>query len=327
MRAAGFTVAITPKNFDAEAERYLVEAGCSPLHIPLPEGCSDGDLDEDALAAALSTSDAWIVGHAHVTASLLRRLPRLKVVCRRGVGHERVDARAVAALGKAATVAVGGNDAAVADHAVGLMLAVARRHRECQMRLARGEWFIPIGTDLFRKTVGVIGPGRIGRGVAARLAGFECRVLLCGRNDGGTSLDHVLEEADFITLHMPLTSQTRFLIGEGAIVRMKRTAILINTARGGLVDDAALLRALQEGRLGGAGLDVFASESDPAYAPVTQALLQLPNVVATPHSAGSTRESLQKTNLVAARCAVAALHGAPLDPSCVVADGRSHRSG
>src|SRR5207249_3771236 len=104
-------------------------------------------------------------------------LPRLQVICRRGVGYERVDVQAVKALAKVATIAVGGNDAAVADHAIGLMLAVGRRHRECQARLARGDWSIPIGSDLYRKTVGVIGMGRIGRGVVARLAGFECRIL------------------------------------------------------------------------------------------------------------------------------------------------------
>jgi D-3-phosphoglycerate dehydrogenase len=332
MKSPEFSVVVTQRNFDAESEALLRENGCSLRAVPLPDGQSDAELDEDTLAAALAEADAWIVGHARVTRSLLERLPRLQAICRRGVGYERVDVQAVKALAKVATIAVGGNDAAVADHAIGLMLAVARRHRECEVRLARGDWSIPIGGDLYRKTVGVVGLGRIGRGVVARLRGFECRILACSagltaadaRALGceAATLDEVIAQSDFLTLHAPLTPETRLLIGEDALARMKPTAVLINTARGGLVDDGALLSALQEQRLGGAGLDVFLSESEPAYGVVTEALLAQRNVVATSHSGGSTTESLQRTNLVAARCAVAVLRGTPLDPACVVADGR-----
>lgn len=166
-----FSIVVTKRNFDAAAEQYLRENGCSLRAVPLPEGRSDAELAEDVLASALAEADAWIVGHARVTRSLLERLPRLRAVCRRGVGYERVDVQAVRALRKVATIAVGGNDAAVADHTLGLMLAVARRHRECERRLSRGDWSIPVGSDLYRKTVGVIGLGRIGRGVVARSPG------------------------------------------------------------------------------------------------------------------------------------------------------------
>lgn len=333
MAQTTWNVVITQRNFDASSLLELESHGCVPQSVPLAVGQGDGDLDEDALAAALAEADAWIVGHAHVTRSLLARLPRLQVVCRRGVGYERVDTQAVRDLGKVATIAVGGNDAAVADHALGLMLAVAHRFREGQLRLACGDWSIPVGTDLFRKTVGVVGLGRIGRGVVARLRGFDCRVLVCDpvaderyAAESGvtfTDLDTLLAQSDYVSLHAPLTDETRHMIGREALARMQRTAILVNTARGGLVDDAALLEALQQGRIAGAGLDVFASEADPASSPATQALLQLPTVVATPHSGGSTTESLQRTNLIAARNAVAVLQGARPDAACVIADGRA----
>jgi D-3-phosphoglycerate dehydrogenase / 2-oxoglutarate reductase len=137
----------------------------------------------------------------------------------------------------------------------------------------------------------------------------------------------VIEQSDFVTLHAPLTPQTRFMIDAAALARMKKTTVLINTARGGLVDDKALLAALEAHRIGGAGLDVFVSESDPDYVATTETLLKLPTVIATSHSGGSTTESLERTNLVAARCAVAVLRGSALDPACVIADGRVGASG
>ncbi len=198
-----------------------------------------------------------------------------------------------------------------------------------------GDWRILTGSDLSRKTVGVIGLGRIGRSVVRRLSGFEARVLVhspttsagTGRDLGVelTSLEALLEQSDYVTVHAPLTPQTRFMIDEAAIRRMKPGAFLINTARGGLVEDAHLLAALESGHLGGAGLDVWVSESDPAYRPVSEALLALPNVVGTPHSAASSKEGLDRTNRVAARAVVAVLDGGDPAPECVVADGRPGR--
>lgn len=322
-----YTVVVSQRNFDTASFEYLAEHGCAVLLVPLPEGKGDGDLSENELVTELLGADAWIVGHARVTGSLLRRLPRLKAICRRGVGYERVDTAAVAALRKVATIAVGGNDAAVADHALGLMLAVAHRLCEGQARLLQGDWSIPVGSDLYRKTVGIVGLGRIGRGVARRLAGFDCEVLAAGPGPAQEGVQRVelaelLRRSDFVSLHAPLNEATRFLIDRRTLALMKPGAILVNTARGGLVHDGDLLQALTEGRLGGAGLDVFASEADPAFSPTTEALLRLPNVVASPHSGGSTHESLQRTNLIAAHCAVAVLEGRSPDPACMIADGR-----
>jgi D-3-phosphoglycerate dehydrogenase / 2-oxoglutarate reductase len=331
--SAGARVVITQRFIDDEVLAYLHSHGCEAHVVDLPPGKGDADFTEAELASLLEGADGWIVGHAHVSRALLARLPRLQVVARRGVGYDRVDTAAVRDLGKVATIAVGGNDAAVADHAVALMLAAAHRLREGQARLEAGGWSIPLGTDLYRKTVGIVGLGRIGRGVAARLRGFECRVLACTRTRDAaaaqragvevTTLQQVLANSDILTLHVPLTAETRFLLDRHSIATMKRTAIVVNTARGGLVHDWDLLHALQDGRLQGAGLDVFASESDPEFRAATEQLVKLPNVVASPHSGASTAEGLQRTNLIAARSIVAVLQGGRPARECVIADGRT----
>ncbi|MDT7836298.1 phosphoglycerate dehydrogenase [Aquabacterium sp. OR-4] len=326
------TVVVTQRFFDEETIAYLQAQRCEVRLAELPPGKADGELAEDTLAQVLAQADGWIVGHARVTRALLERLPGLKVIARRGVGYERVDTAAVADLGKVATIAAGGNDASVADHALALMLAVQHRLRESQMQMNAGSWAILTGADLYRKTVGIVGLGRIGRSVVQRLQGFEARILAVSQQQDATwarqhnvtyvDMAQLLAHSDVVTLHAPLTPATRLLIDAQALARMKPTAVLINTARGGLVDDAALLAALQSGAIAGAGLDVFLSESDPAHAGTTQALIALPNVVATPHSGASTHEGLGRTNRIAAQCVVAVLDGGQVPAGCVIADGR-----
>jgi len=312
---------------------YLRSNGCEVTIAELPPGKADADLPYDILLGCLQGAAGWIVGHARVTRELLTALPELQIISRRGVGFERVDVDAVRDLGRVATIAAGGNDASVADQTIGLMLALGRRFRECQQGMSKGSWAIPLGTDLYRKTVGVIGLGRIGRSVVKRLTGFETRILVhTPRRDGNLAregnfeyvdLAEILARSDYLTIHAPLTSGTRFLIREETIQRMKPAAFVINTARGGLVEDRDLLTALRGERLAGAGLDVFVSESDPAYEEVTRELVTLPNVIALPHAGASTREGLNRTNMVAARCVVAVLDGTTPLPGCVIADGRS----
>jgi D-3-phosphoglycerate dehydrogenase len=325
-------VVVTQRNFDAAAVACLEAAGCEVELADLAPGRADSDLTPAELHALLDGAAGWIVGHAVVGDSLLRPLPQLQVIARRGVGYERLDLDAIRALGKVATVAVGGNDACVADRVLAMMLALGHRLRETQGRMEDGDWTILPGTDLYGKTVGIVGLGRIGRGVVRRLAGFEVRLratvphpdLAYGRQHGivYSGLDELLEQCDYVSLHAPLTAATRHLIDAAALRRMRPEAFLINTARGGLVDDRALLAALDAERLAGAGLDVFESESDPLCGNVTRALLAMPNVVATPHSGASTREGLARTNMLAARCVVAVLDGTAPPPDCVIADGR-----
>ncbi|MDP2212855.1 phosphoglycerate dehydrogenase [Phenylobacterium sp.] len=325
-------VVVTQRFFDEAAVAYLEAAGCEVVIADLPPGQADGGLDHDELAALLSSAQGWIVGHAKVTRFLLMALPHLAVISRRGVGYERVDLEAAAELGRVVTIAAGGNDASVADQAIGMMIALGRRFREAQAQMNAGAWSILTGSDLYRKTVGVVGLGRIGRGVVQRLSGFEAEVLVAtsrldpeyAARTGVTyaDLDALLARSDYLTLHAPLTPATRHMINAAAIARMRPGAFLINTARGGLVSDADLLAALQAGRLRGAGLDVFESEADPALQPVTDALIARPDVVAAPHAGASTREGLARTNMIAARCVVAVLNGENPPAECVVADGR-----
>jgi len=325
-------VVVTQRFFDDAARAYLEESGCEVAVADLPSGKGDGDFTQAELEALLAGAAGWIVGHARVTRPLLAALPQLQIISRRGVGYERVDLEAARELGKVVAIAAGGNDASVADHTIALMLAVGRRFRESQAAMQAGNWSILTGSDLYRKTVGVVGAGRIGRSVVQRLSGFEARVLVHSpRPDEAwataagvtyADLPTLLAQSDVLTLHAPLTAATRFMIDQAALAAMKPGAILINTARGGLVDDRALLAALESGRLGGAGLDTFMSESNPDWAPVTQALLARGDVVASPHAAASSREGLERTNMVAARSVVAVLDGGDPAAGCVVADGR-----
>jgi D-3-phosphoglycerate dehydrogenase len=326
-------VVVTQRFFDAETVSYLRSNGCDVVIADLPPGQADGDVPREILLRWLEGAAGWIVGHARVTRELLHDLPELQIISRRGVGYERVDVAAVRDLGRVATIAAGGNDATVADQTIGLMLALGRRFREGQQVLSEGSWAIPLGTDLYQKTVGIVGLGRIGGSVVKRLMGFEATVLVhTPRRDEDLTrargfeyvgLPEILSRSDYLTLHAPLTPDTRFLIREGSIAQMKPTAFVINTARGGLVEDRDLLAALTGKRLAGAGLDVFMSESDATYQDVTRQLVALPNVIALPHAGASTREGLDRTNRVAAQCVVAVLNGTPLPPECLVADGRA----
>ncbi|HEY0680984.1 MAG TPA: NAD(P)-dependent oxidoreductase [Steroidobacter sp.] len=182
--------------------------------------------------------------------------------------------------------------AAVAERTIGSMLALGHRFRQGQASINRGSFTSTLGTALCRKTVGVIGLGRVGRAVVRRLAAFDCTILVhTPRHDAELAsragfeyadLVAVLSQSDFVTLHAPLVHETRFLIREQTIRLMKPTAFVLNMARAGLVEDRDLLLALENRELAGAGLDVFMSQSDPSYHHVTHELASLPNVIALP---------------------------------------------
>lgn len=324
-------VLVTVRFFDEDAVARLESRGHRVVRADIAYDAIDSTITP-AVEEALGSVQAWILGAAPVTHELLARHPNLRLVARRGVGFDSVDVKAVHSLGRLLTNTPGGNEPAVADHALALMLAVGKRVVEAHARMQSDDWRVLVGTELYRKTVGLIGLGRIGRHVAQRLSGFEARVLAfdpfldeeTARRAGVTrcSLEEVLTQSDFVSLHAPLTPQTRHIISAGALKLMKPEAILINTSRGELVDEGALLAALRSNRLAGAGLDVFQCEHAPELKELAAQLLSLPTVVATPHSAASSRESLRRANELAVDCVAAVLEGLPVPQQCIVADGR-----
>ena len=323
-----FKVLVSTRYFDAEAEQMLRGHGCIVRRTGLPDDVQDDALDGHTLSTLLEGVDGWIVGTAPVTRDLMETHPHLKVIARRGVGFNTVDVDAARALGRRVTIASGGNEASVADHTVGLMLALAKRLREGHLSLQAGRWSPLVGTELYRKTVGMIGFGRIAQAVARRLSGFEASVLAYDPYPNAAAaaasgarfvaLAELLAHSDYVSLHLPLTPQTRHLIDAEALRTMKSGAILINTARGGLVDEVALLAALRAGHLRGAGLDVFAGEADAALRDTAEALLALPNVVGSPHAAGSSDEGLRRTNLIAAQAVIDVLTSGATRPEYTV---------
>ncbi|WP_426231719.1 phosphoglycerate dehydrogenase [Pararhizobium sp. DWP3-4] len=323
-------ILVTVPFFDNQSKSYLESNGCT-VRLAKP----DGNATREQLVELLAGCQGWIVGHAWVTREILAAHPDLLVIARRGVGYERVDVAAAEKLGKVVTIAAGGNAPSVADHTVGLMLASGRRFHESQAQMADGDWSILVGTELFQKTVGLIGFGSIARQVSQRLAGFDVNVLAYAPrpdlSEGirlGVSfvdLSTLLRQSDYVSLHSPLTNETRNLIDENALRQMKPTSILLNTSRGGLIDEVALLKALKHKSIRGAALDVFHGEIDPAFKSVADELLALPNFVATPHAAGSTDEALARSNLLAARSIIAVFDGTSPSSNCIVTDGRANR--
>jgi glyoxylate reductase len=252
---------------------------------------------------------------------LLERATDLAIVANMAVGTDNVDLAAARRLGIAVSNTPDVLTDATADLAFALLLSCARRIPWGD-RLVRGGGFtgwrpdLGIGADVTGRTLGIVGAGRIGTAVAERAAGFRMRVLSRGRTHG-VSLDELLEQSDFVSLHVPLTSDTHHLIGEPELRRMRPGAILVNTARGAVVDERALVRALREGWIAGAGLDVF--EREPRLEP---GLSDLANVVLAPHVGSATHQTRDRMAQIAAENAIAALTGKPL-PNPVVAGTRA----
>jgi phosphoglycerate dehydrogenase-like enzyme len=266
------------------------------------------------LLAIARDADGAIVSTDPFDASVLEACPRLKVIARVGVGVDSIDLTTATELGIAVTTTPGANEAAVADHAVALMLAVVRRVAEHDAAVRRGEWN-RTGADtpweLTDATVGLVGYGAIGRLVARRLAGFGVRLLVSDpvvvEDDADAervALERLLRESDIVSLHAPLLPTTRSLIGPEQLALMQPTAVLVNTARGGVVDEPALIDALEHGRLRGAALDVFDEEP-----PRSERLLALRNVVLTPHVGGLSERSIREMTARATRSVLDVLHG------------------
>ncbi|HET9750611.1 MAG TPA: hydroxyacid dehydrogenase [Casimicrobiaceae bacterium] len=275
----------------------------------------------DALAENAAGADALIVrNRTQVRGALLERARRLRVVGRLGVGLDNIDVEACAARGIVVVPATGANAQAVAEYVIGTAMMLLRGAYTATHEVASGAWPRPAlsnGRELAGKTLGLIGFGGIGRltGRLARALGMAVvahdpevpRDSPVWRDESTTprALDALVAEADVVSLHVPLTDQTRHLLDATALAKMKPDAILVNTSRGGVVDEHALAVALRTRRLGGAALDVFEHEPLPARS----TLADCPNLLLTPHIAGVTRESNERVSSLIAQRVAAALEG------------------
>lgn len=266
--------------------------------------------DEAGTIAELTTAAAAIAGGEPYTDRVFSSLPGLRVVARAGVGFDRVDLDAATRRRVVVTITPAANFEAVAEHTLAFMLALARSVPQRNVEVRQGTWNRSPFVPLRGRTLGIAGLGRIGRAVAERAAAFRMKLLAFEPYPDRKfvqslgielmDLDTLLSRSDFVTLHLPLSSQTQGIINRSSLSRMKPGSYLINTARGGLVVERDLLDALQSGHLAGAGLDVFEQEPTPADNP----LLKHANVIVSPHMGGGDVQSIQDMGNDAAQCII-----------------------
>jgi len=274
-----------------------------------------GSWNEELLIELLRDKQGIIAG---VEEPLRRRVmeasPELKVISRLGVGVDNVELAAATEHGIVVTITLEANVNATADLTLALIMAVTRKIPELDRIMHEGRWQLVIAEDVSEKTLGIIGLGRIGKAVARRARGFDMKILAYDKIQDPTfaeeygilyvSLEELLSSSDFVTIHLSPSPQTVKFIGEAELNLMKPTAFLINASRGVIVDEAALIRALREGWIAGAGLDVYEKE------PLKEGpLLALPNVVLTPHVGGATYPALRAMSLRSAENVVQVLRG------------------
>jgi D-3-phosphoglycerate dehydrogenase len=298
--------------------RVLVREQIADAGVALLRERFDVDVDVNGeLAERIGAYDAIIIRSAtKLTADLIERAPRLKVIGRAGVGVDNVDVQAATRRGIVVANAPESTVVSAAEHAIGLLLALSRNIPQAHAALKEGRWERSRwgGLELADKTLGVLGFGRIGQQVARRAAGLQMRVVAYDPfvskerfRELGVERAETAEElyaaSEFVTLHLPLTDETRGSVGAEAFARMRDGVRVINAARGELVDEAALVEAVQSGKVAGAALDVFSSE------PYSGPLLELPQVVVTPHLAASTEEAQDRAGLIVAEQVAAALEG------------------
>lgn len=288
-------ILVTPTSMQPEKDSAALKtlsSYCSNL-VFNPAGRS---LEGRELTDLLKDCDGYLAGLDTVTKEVLECCPNLKAISRYGAGYDRVDIEAARSLGIPVSNTPGANAQAVAELAMGMLISLARMIPYLHEETRNGNWVRTTGTELFGKTIGIIGLGAIGKKLSRCCEGFNMKILAYDpyiqenycREHGisPVSLDDLLRQSDFITLHLPLNDSTRHLIGAEAIQKMKPSAILVNASRGGIVDEDAAYQALLDKKLGGLGLDAFETEP-PAASP----LFSLPNVIATPHAGAHTEEA------------------------------------
>ncbi len=306
-----FRVLISDEMSDRAAE---ILAASPAVEVDVRFGLTAGDLK-----ATIGEYDGLLVrSRSKVGADVIEAGKRLKIIGRAGIGVDNIDVAAASRRGIIVENAPSGNAVTTAEHALCLLLSLARHIPQATASMKAGKWDKNkfSGTEIMGKSLGVVGLGNIGRIAADRVRGLKMKVLACdpfiGREAAArlgvelVDMDELLARADFITVHTPLTNETRGMIGAAALARTKRGVLVVNAARGGVVDEDALLAALESGHVGGAALDVFAEEPPAAGS----ALVAHPRVICTPHLGASTDEAQEKVAIeVAEQIAAFAEHG------------------
>lgn len=302
-------VLVTPRTFGESGLAVLAQAGCEVIRNPYARVMTG-----DEMTALIAEVDGVVVGLDPMGAGVLAHARQLKAISKYGVGLDNIDIEAAAHRGIPVTYTPGTNSSAVAELAFGLMLDTARSISTSDRRIRQGEWGRFSGTELWGKTLGIVGTGQIGKQLALRSRGFEMQLIcydvvpdLEWASRAGAEyvpLHELLARADFVSLHVPLVEGTFHLVSSAELGIMKPTAVLVNTSRGGIVDEKALFEALSEKRLAGAGLDVV--ESEP---PQETPLARLDNVVLTSHIGAHTREASVAMSRLAAVNLVQVLRG------------------
>ena len=299
-----YKILVTSRSFGQVSEE--------PIKLLEQNNCSidfkkeSGLYGEEDFLKVIGEYDAVIVGADHMTAKVIEAGKKLKIICKHGAGVDNIDCEKAKEMGIPVTNVPATNSDAVADFAFGLILNIARKISANAFEVKRGKWNKDIGVDVCKKTLGIIGCGAIGRRVAKRGQGFDMRVLGYDpyvkesanlSNIELVDLETLIKESDFISIHVPLTPDTRNLISSKEMHQMKKGAFIINTARGGIVDENALYQFLTNGHLGGAALDVTEQEPIQADSP----LLKLDNVIITSHIASYSKESLNAVSMACAK--------------------------
>lgn len=283
------------KELNKKAEEYAKTLNMEYRWVP------QVPYSQESVIRELKNADAGIIDVEPYGEEIFSQIREsTKLLVRFGVGYDKVDLKAASRNGIAVARTTGANTTAVAEMALTLILSCRRRISTYQMRTKTGNWVKDIGHELIGSTVGIIGYGAIGRRLAKLLSGFECRIITYDpypkeevlKADGveAVPLDEIFRQSDAISIHVPYTEQTHHMVNRERLALMKPTAVIVNTARGNIIDEDALYDALKEGKIAGAGVDVFATEPLPADSP----LLTLDNAVLTPHVSSQTVESLWK---------------------------------
>ena len=322
-----FNVLVTALHLVPEAQQMLEQAGGQISFMEEP-------INEDTLIERLSTGEVDAVllrGSKPFSARVLAQAKGLKIIAKNGAGIDNVDLAEATRKGITVAVAAGANADAVAEHAITLMLNLVRDIQALNSKVHEGGWEGTswLGRDFRGSVVGIIGYGSIGRSTAVLARALGARVIVFSRNgrkaddfEVESNFEQLLTQVDILSLHCPLNEQTRGLIGRKELALLKPGAFLINTARGSVVDEAALIDALSTGHLGGAGLDTFEKEPIASDNP----LLKLNNVILTPHVAGVTQNAARCVATTTAQNIIDALAGRPLPSANFVAGPDSSRA-